>query len=52
VNRAASACGGARKIIEAIEKMAGYSVLKADDIRAEHRAQAIKIADEFAGIGA
>jgi hypothetical protein len=52
VNRAASAVGGARKIIEAIEKMAGYSVMKADDIKPEHRAEAIKIADEFAGIGA
>lgn len=50
VNRAASACGGARKIIEAIEGKVGYSVLKADDIRAEHRRDAIAIADEFAGI--
>jgi hypothetical protein len=50
VNRAASAVGGARKIIEAIERVTGYSVMKADDIEPEHRAQAIKIADEFAGV--
>lgn len=50
VNRAASAVGGARKIIEAIEKYAGYSVVKADEIKPEHRAEAIRIADEFAGI--
>ena len=50
VNRAASALGGARKVIEAIEAMTGYSVMKAEDIKPEHRAAAIKIADDFAGV--
>ncbi len=52
VNHAASALGGARKIIDAIEKHTGYTVLKADDIKPEDRKEAIRIADDMAGVQA
>ncbi len=50
VNRAASAVGGAKDIIARIEKLTGYPVPTANDIKPEHRAAAIAIADEMAGI--
>jgi hypothetical protein len=50
VNRAASALGSARDVIARIEKLTGYPVPTAKDIRPEHRAAAIAIADEMAGI--
>lgn len=50
VNRCAKALGSAKPVIAELERVLGYAVPKASDIKQEDRAEAIRIADDLAGL--